>query len=363
MSQEQGRDPAAARGLGPAPAVPAAPWSAPDSSADPTDVRWISPDGGGGPFASAPPSDPAMEPPSSGGVPLRPLGVGDILDGTFSTIRRNPRATVGLALLLVLVQQALVISIQLATGGVPTAVGTDLIVSLQLVGGFGGILGSLLSALVGAVLTGMLVVVVSEDVLGRRVTAGEVWRRVRPRIVALVVAGAIAGVLPYVGLIFFLVPGAILWAAWALTTPALVLEGLGPIQALRRSWRLAWPSLMRVWAIRALSVLLAVLIEYVVAVPFAAVGGILTVVLGTGEGDALPVTALVPVIVGEVVAGTLTAPFLAGVLALLYLDRRMRAEGLDLVVQRQARAARLADRAPAPPAMPPVPAGSWGGPR
>jgi hypothetical protein len=36
----------------------------------------------------------------------------------------------------------------------------------------------------------------------------------------------------------------------------------------------------------------------------------------------------------------ITAPFLAGVLALLYIDRRMRAEGLDFVLRRQERTAR-----------------------
>jgi hypothetical protein len=129
----------------------------------------------------------------------------------------------------------------------------------------------------------------------------------------------------------------ILWGAWALTTPALVLEGLGPFQALRRSWQLAWPSFPRVWSIRTLSELLAMLMQYLVAVPFAVAGTLVALALGADEGSQLPVIALVLVVLGGIAAGTLTAPFLAGVLALLYVDRRMRAEGLDLVLQRQAR--------------------------
>jgi hypothetical protein len=52
------------------------------------------------------------------------------------------------------------------------------------------------------------------------------------------------------------------------------------------------------------------------------------------------VTAVVLTIgvLGSIAAGMITAPFLAGVLALLYLDRRMRAEGLDLVLRWHARA-------------------------
>jgi hypothetical protein len=338
MSQELGRDRTVPDPAG-------TDWSPPDVAAQPP--PWASP---GQPPAPAPPPGTTPQPvtaepvyrPTAGGIPLRPLGVGDILDGTFTTIRRNPRATLGLAVLLITLQQALVVGAQLITGDIPTLTGFGGgSFSLELLGGFGGLIGTLLSAVVGAVLTGMLVVVVSEDVLGRRVTAGQVWARVRPRLWALLVAAAIAGLLPYVGLLFLVIPGVILWGAWALTTPALVLEGLGPFQALRRSWRLAWPAFARVWSVRTLSELLATLMQFLIAVPFAVGGTLVALALGGDEGSQLPVLALVLVVLGGIVAGTLTAPFLAGVLALLYVDRRMRAEGLDLVLQRQARASAL----------------------
>ena len=337
MSQELGRD-RTVPGPHPAPAGI-------ESSASPPAEQppWVSPSQPSAP-ATPPPaaSGPAAAQPvyrrTSGGIPLRPLGVGDILDGTFTTIRRNPRATIGLAALLITLQQALIVGAQLLTGDIPTLTGFGGdTVSLELLGGFGGLIGTLLSAVVGAVLTGMLVVVVSEDVLGRRVSAGQVWGRVRPRLGALLVAAAIAGVLPYLGLIFFVIPGVVLWGAWALTTPALVLERLGPFRALRRSWQLTWPAFPRVWSVRTLSELLALLIQYLVAVPFAAGGALVAFALGTDEGGQVPIAALVLVVLGGIAAGTLTAPFLAGVLALLYVDRRMRAEGLDLVLRRQAR--------------------------
>lgn len=350
MSQELGRDPTVP---GPHPAPATAGWTAPDPAGQPP--AWASP---GGPPDAPPPrlptvQQPAEEPvyrPTVGGIPLRPLSVGDVLDGTFTTIRRNPRATIGLAAVLITLQQALVVGVQLLTGDLPTLTGFEAgTLSLDLLGGFGGIIGTLLSAVVGAVLTGMLVVVVSEDVLGRRVTAGQVWARVRPRLGALVVAAAIAGLLPYVGLIFLIVPGVILWGAWSLTTPALVLEGLGPFKALRRSWQLVWPAFPRVWSIRTLGELLAILMQYLVAVPFAVGGTLVAFAVGADEGSELPILALVVVVLGGIVAGSLTAPFLAGVLALLYVDRRMRAEGLDLVLRRQARLAGPG-RSPAVPA-------------
>jgi hypothetical protein len=282
--------------------------------------------------------------PRQDGIPLRPLGVGELLDGTFSTIRRNPRATVGLAALLVTLQQVISLAVQLGTNGLPTQVGVgDETESIQaLIGGFGGITSALVSAVIAAVITGMLVVVVSEDVLGRRVSAAEVWRRIRPRLWPLLLAAAMAGILPYVGLLFLIIPGLILWALWALTTPALVLEGLGPIAALRRSAQLAGPALIRVLGVRTLSVLIGLLIQVLIALPFGLIG-VLIVVAGDGDpGSTATVAILTLDVLGAIVAGMITAPFLAGVLALLYIDRRMRAEGLDFVLRRQERTARQA---------------------
>ncbi len=278
--------------------------------------------------------------PQPGGIPLRPLDAGDILDGTFGTIRRNPRATIGLSALLVAVQQVLVLGTDLATGGIPTAGGFATGATVDLIGGIGTILSFVLAAVVGAILTGMIVVVVSEDVLGRRTSIADVWARVRPRIWALLGASVIAGVLPFIGLLFLVVPGVYLWGVWALTTPALILERLGPIQAVRRSWRLVRPDFWRVWGIRALSVLLGWLVQNLFVIPFVFLGILVATALGSDDGDALPLIAIVFVILGTILGGMIAEPFLAGVVALLYVDRRMRAEGLDIVLQQQVRAAR-----------------------
>ena len=353
MSQEQDLD-GGARDPGP---TPAAPWSAPDASGD--GERRGAPTGGGPGARSSRPVERAVDLLQPDRIPLRPLGVGDLLDGTFTTIRRNPRATVGLAAVLVTLQQVLAVTIDLVTNGLPTPGGfSQEAVSLQAVGGFGGIAGTLLAAVVGAVLTGMLVLVVSDDVVGRRTTAGQVWRRIRPRLWALLLAAAIAGIVPYLGLLLFVVPGLILWAAWALTTPALVLEGLGPFAAVSRSWQLAWPSLLRVWSVRTLSVLLGTLMQLLIALPFGVAGAVVAFLAGENDtGSTLAVVVLTVTVLGAIAAGTITAPFLAGVLALLYIDRRMRAEGLDLVLRRQDRMAGGTQRT-AVPVPRPVPGGT-----
>ena len=329
MSQEPGLD---GEIHGPHPG--SAPWSAPDATADGGTTSVVGP-----PAPSVQPVPPVYRP-QQDGIPLRPLGVGELLDGTFSTIRRNPRATVGLAALLVTLQQVISLAVQLGTNGLPTEVSDETPSIEALIGGFGGITSALVAAVIGAVITGMLVVVVSEDVLGRRVTAADVWRRIRPRLWPLLLAAAIAGILPYLGLLFLLIPGLILWALLALTTPALVLEGLGPFAALRRSAQLAWPVLVRVWYVRALSVLMGLLIQILIALPFGLIGALLAVTSDGDPGTAATVAILALDALGGIVAGMITAPFLAGVLALLYIDRRMRAEGLDFVLRRKERARR-----------------------
>lgn len=291
---------------------------------------------------------------------MRPLSVGDILDGTFTTIRRNPKATIGLAAVLVTIQQLLVTGLTVLTDGLPTS--ADLnggmfdagALSAQLIGGVGGLIGTLLSAVVGAVLTGMMIVVVSEDVLGRRVTVREVWSRIRPRIWALLVAAAIAGLVPYLGLIFFALPGIILWSAWSVTTPALVLERLGPFRAMGRSWQLVWPAIALVWMVRALSVVIAWLIRQIVQLPFGVAGALLAAAVAD---ERAPLVIVACIAVGTIAADTLALPFLAGVLALIYLDRRIRAEGLDLVLRRQQRSSPSAPTL-LPGAPVPVPGGT-----
>src|SRR5205823_2675989 len=46
---------------------------------------------------------PPPQAPKPGVIPLRPLGVSELLDGAFTSIRRNPRATLGIAAILLTV--------------------------------------------------------------------------------------------------------------------------------------------------------------------------------------------------------------------------------------------------------------------
>jgi hypothetical protein len=233
-----------------------------------------------------------------------------------------------------------------------------------------------LSAATSIALSGMLAYPVGEAVLGRKPTIGETWRKTRrmlPRLIglcavlvlpttalfALVVGGTIwafAGDLPAVGVLGVLgvlaAGAAVLWLGvrLALATPALVLEDLRVIGSLRRSWGLTAGLFWRTFGILTVSSLLIGVVQYLLSMVLQIGGMLLGLALGTmldsgSDSDSLVgVVAAASSVVGGLVSGMVTQPFLAAVAALLYTDSRIRKEGFDLAL---ARAVADAGRSPA----------------
>src|SRR5882757_3466841 len=100
--------------------------------------------------------------PKPGCVPLRPLTLSDILDGSFQTIRRNPRSTLGLSAVIAVVQVSVLAIFQVVVFALLRDSQVNSSDANQLdVGQLVGVLSSVfsvivLSAVFGAVLTGML---------------------------------------------------------------------------------------------------------------------------------------------------------------------------------------------------------------
>jgi hypothetical protein len=215
-------------------------------------------------------------------------------------------------------------------------------------------------------------------VLGRKVSMGEAWRLASPRLPALlgltlltfVIIAAPVGVVIVLVLVLATVSlgGAlaagvlcgiaafvvVLWLAvkLSLAPSAVVLERQGVGGALRRSWQLTRGSWWRLFGIYLLTGLIVGFAAVVLAIPFA----IIAVVVGPTT-----VAAVIIVAVGGVIAGAATRPVSAGVDVLLYLDMRMRKEGLDLALQNAAAGQHMSGdeletvwRPPAPGTMPPA---------
>lgn len=299
--------------------------------------------------------------PKPGVIPLRPLALGEILDGAVQTIRQNPAVMLGLSAIVNVALTAVVVVIQIgnlstAFGGLGSFDGSssqeDVDVS-QLVA---SLVAALLQFVGTTLLTGLLVIAVSDAVLGRRPGIGEVWRRARGRLWALLgvtvlvlltvfgVAAAcvVPGVLVVVGGstgggVLLIVLGAIaaivlsFWLAirFLFAPPTVLLERTGVVASMRRSWRLVGGSWWRCLGIWLLAQLLSSVLSGVLQLPF-----IILATVVDSDGTKAIVIALT--ILASVIARTLVAPFSAAILALLYIDLRMRREGLDVRLQQAA---------------------------
>ncbi|MBE2999842.1 glycerophosphoryl diester phosphodiesterase membrane domain-containing protein [Nocardiopsis sp. HNM0947] len=316
-------------------------------------------------------------------MPLRPLGLGDILNGAFTLIRNHPATTLGLA--FVVMGIAAIISTllssgflaeyersieQMATGQIspddppemPFTPGSFALVML----------GGVVSYLAVTILTALLTSVVGMAVLGHRYTVAQTWAVVRGRIGAVIglsivqylihialamvmlvvtVLGVMLGVflgvtgnemaggLVAVVTVLLGLAGGFALFVWIsvrifLAMPIVVLERIGPMSALARSWRLTQGNWWRMFGI----VLLTMIIVLAVALVLSIALGLLTLIPTLAAGDAdwgMTAANAVGVLV-EAITYSITTPFLAAVTTLLYIDLRMRREGLDLRLHRVA---------------------------
>jgi hypothetical protein len=339
-------------------------------------------------------------------IALRPLAVGEILDGAFTSIRRNPRATLGVAAVLLTISAVISVTADRilyqsaqGLGSLPPQPTADQVTSylsrLASVALPAAGLSVVLAFVVDILLTGLITVVIGRGVLGHKITPGEAWRLVRPRLLALLgsvvltvlctlapwvvvvvaAAGAAAGS-PGAGIAVAVFGGiaALCLTIWfvimfRMAGPVVVLERLGPATALKRSWGLVRGSFWRVLGITLLAGLIVAVAGAVLQLPFSLIAGFagggssgLFSPGGSAQFAGVSITAMIVGAIGGIVAGTVTRPVSAGVTVLLYVDLRMRREGLDLVLQSAASGGQLAgdefasvwrpDGGPPPPAPP-----------
>ncbi|MEU6381424.1 glycerophosphoryl diester phosphodiesterase membrane domain-containing protein [Streptomyces sp. NPDC046909] len=324
--------------------------------------------GGWGSGWGGPP--PAAKP---GVIPLRPLGVGEILDGAVSTMRTYWRTVLGISLTVAVVTQILVILLEgLVLNNTDTAALEDPSATLdELTRAMGDAMLStgvvFLISLIGTIVaTALLTTVTSRAVLGKPVTIGEAWRDARPQLLKLfaliflliliafgvVAVGTLPGVLVAVagsgdagaGLAVLGGLGAGVVALWlmirfSLASPALMLEKQGIVKSLSRSAKLVRGSWWRVFGIQLLATIIANVVASIVVLPFAFLAAALDGEGFTGlvnSGGDLGWTYLVVSGIGSVIGAMITFPITAGVTVLLYIDQRIRREALDLDLARAA---------------------------
>ncbi len=281
-------------------------------------------------------------------IALRPLNVGDILDGAITAIRRYPLLILGVAAVVAVISAGLnlVVSLWLVPDFNRVAQLGPAATQQQQLDALYSVLGSTLTALLPTLvismlaqtfLTGFLTVVMGKAVLGRPVDFGSAMREAAPRLLPLLAVTILYTLATIVAAAFCLLPAVLPYVFWSLAGPALVLERGTIGQAFTRSRQLVSGMFWRVFGILLLAAVISWLISAIVSVPFS---------LGSGAFSGLfNPQATIPKVttgglvlqsVGKVIAETIVMPFTALVTVVLYIDQRMRREGMDIELARAA---------------------------
>ena len=328
----------------------------------------------------APPPPPSWTPPPKPGlIPLRPLGFGTLLGAPFQVLRRNPKATFGSALL---VQGAAVLVTLLVVGAVTffalgrvdaapvedqDAVEAGAIVAIVL----SALIPLALSVVASALLQGVIVLEVARGTLGEKLRMTALWRQVGRRVwplvgwILLLSAALLVGVLLVGGLVFLcavlgggwialaimigVFGGLTLIAAgaWVSTKTAvvpslIVLERLPIWASVRRSWTLTNGFFWRTLGVLLLIAMIVGVISQIVTTPLSLLFGVATSLIDPNASFEAYIPAgilYVLTILISLVIGAVTAVVQSAAVALIYIDLRMRKEGLDLELQRFVEAA------------------------
>jgi hypothetical protein len=308
---------------------------------------------------------------------LRPLGFGTLIGAPFQVLRRNPKPTFGSAVLV----QAIVLLVSVVVIGAVTAIAITRITmadasDLDAIS-TGSIVAVVLAALVpigfgmlaSAWLQGVIVTEVAHATLGEKLRMRGLWRGIVGRRAALlgwiaieaaavtlalalvagvvtglvmlgtggIVAGVAIGILGGLGLL-------VLWV-WlstklALVPSAIVLERATVRAAVARSWRLTDRFFWRTFGVQILVGIICAVAAQIVSLPFSILLPLLSALLaptGPQSNTTMMVVTIVIYLVQlliSLVVGGITSVVQSAATALIYVDLRMRKEGLDLTLIR-----------------------------
>lgn len=279
--------------------------------------------------------------PDPGHVPLRALAVGDLLGAGLGVVWRHIALLAPVAIGIAALSSAARLVILQSTGALQAVASgawvDDLITGLN--SGRAGVLptgmylattaSSLLTVAGTLLLAGMVTACAGADAVSRSPRPSEVTGRLRRGAAAAAVAALLGALAIVAGTFLFIVPGLLIFTVWALAGPAAVMEGAGPGTALARSARLTRGHRWRILGVTLLIVVITVAIETVISSIAVAL------VSGLSDTAALMVGDAVTVLVSGI-----TLPWVASVIALSYVDIRLRTENLGPALR--AHAARLA---------------------
>jgi hypothetical protein len=307
--------------------------------------------------ALRPPPPAAIKP---GVIPLRPLILTDVFNGALTYARLNPRPVLGLTAIAVVIAQIIILFIRESA---PVIARLDHASAAEVASLYLSAFAVFaVYALANVILSGMLAVVVGRAVFGASIEMGEAWKMTGQRVLALIgltllqagtaviliglpllLIAATGQTIPVLSVLvgfplLFCTFGLLvyLWTMVTFAPAVIVLEQRGILPSIKRSFALVRRSFWRVLGVTLLASLVAQILTFALSWPFQVGGTIIRFNTDSGAGK-LAANALLAV--GQSIGEIVILPFLAGVVVLLYTDRRMRAEAFDLVLQTGARGA------------------------
>lgn len=279
-------------------------------------------------WADAAPAHWYADRPAPGGPRLVPMTIGDLLDLTFRLFKANLRCIFPILVAVVTPWQVLRVlgtasttnlspllsqlGLGAASGANPPGASTGRALALFASAGL-----ILFQPLATGAVTRAVVARYRNDVVPGPLCLMRGGKRWAP---SVLVASLLGHVLIVLGSVLFLVPGLILAVLWSLTAPVAATEGLGPWKALGRSWRLVSA---RGW--RVMGNLLLGGVVVLVSVNLLSAGPVVAIGLVVHGRLAVDLDAIVSTLASAVQYG-----LYATLVALVYVNQRVRLEGLDL---------------------------------
>src|SRR5215472_6789738 len=307
---------------------------------------------------------------------LRPMTTSHVLDRTFSLYRQNFLLFAGITALppgLILIGQLLLLLVTRPGPGGPMESGDAVKMGAAISAAALGGLVLLALALAGyAFAAGATVYAVSRVHLGHSATIAECYRLIKPhfgRILGLVIlvglcvfgvifVGALFMIVPFaigfagggrpnfsagvaVGLLvgFLVLAAAVIFAIYlsaklSLSVPACVLEKLGVVDSMKRSWHLAEGTVLRLILVTILAGVIAWVLSMVLSIPYFIGIGIMVAKKNPNPSMMLPFVAWQ--YVASFLARSLAGPIGTIAAALIYYDQLVRKEAFDLQLMMQA---------------------------
>ncbi len=256
---------------------------------------------------------------------IQPSGVTSVVDQGFNLARQNYRALIRVSAVGLVPAFLVVALIALATSNNQTAPRSPrllagigvLAVVLGIVAGIAWVLSSIATAMACSRL-----IVPTER--SNDLATGSLYRAAWGRFGSVILLG-IVGI--FCALTLIIPPlGIYLVVRWAMSFFALVLEGDGPIRALRHSWGLTRRSWWHVVGVSFVSGLAIGTVSYMVVGLCGAVGAVLSLSGSSALGS-------LSTNLGSLLGTLITAPFSWAIYVVLYYELRARNEGLDLLAR------------------------------